>query len=112
MPTGFIYFASWDYFTSTYAPSLPHVGTCAGEPFAAATGCVILSSYLVLFISFYLATYKSASTKSKKAAASKAVHGMEEKEVPGMKGTAEKATRVAQKVNGGAHNITPTGPFF
>ncbi|KAH8687404.1 ELO family [Tricladium varicosporioides] len=58
---GFVYFASWDYFTSTYWPSLPHVGTCAGEPFAAVAGDVILSSYLVLFISFYISTYKKMS---------------------------------------------------
>jgi len=55
---GFVYVASWDYFTSTYAPQLPHVGTCAGEPLAAVAGDVILSSYLVLFISFYISTYK------------------------------------------------------
>lgn len=53
-----MYFASWDYFTSTYAPHLPHIGTCAGEPYAAVAGDVILSSYLLLFISFYVATYK------------------------------------------------------
>ncbi|KIN02646.1 hypothetical protein OIDMADRAFT_95312, partial [Oidiodendron maius Zn] len=55
---GFVYFASWDYFTSTYAQHLPHIGTCAGDPYAAVAGDVILSSYLVLFISFYIATYQ------------------------------------------------------
>ncbi|ESZ92110.1 hypothetical protein SBOR_7489 [Sclerotinia borealis F-4128] len=54
-----VYFASWNYWTSTYHKSLPHVGSCAGEPYAAVAGCTILSSYLVLFISFYLATYKT-----------------------------------------------------
>jgi fatty acid elongase 3 len=55
---GFVYFASYNYFTSAYFPHLPHAGKCAGEEFAAFAGIGILSSYLVLFISFYLATYK------------------------------------------------------
>ncbi|KAI1463219.1 GNS1/SUR4 membrane protein [Daldinia caldariorum] len=72
---GFVYFASWDYYASAHAPYLPHLGRCAGEPFAAICGCLILSSYLVLFIMFYIATYKKSSsrkanTKSDKAAVS------------------------------------------
>lgn len=55
---GFVYFASYTYFTSTYFPWMPNAGECAGEEFAAFAGIGILSSYLVLFISFYLATYK------------------------------------------------------
>jgi fatty acid elongase 3 len=55
---GFVYFASYNYFTSAYFPDFPHSGKCAGEEFAAFAGIGILSSYLVLFISFYLATYK------------------------------------------------------
>lgn len=55
-----MYFASWDYYASTHAPWLPHIGKCAGHPLAAVAGCTILSSYLVLFILFYLATYKKA----------------------------------------------------
>jgi len=73
---GFVYFASYDYFSSTYMPSLPHVGKCAGEPFAAATGCAILSSYLVLFILFYLATYKTASKRVKNPAVKNAAVAM------------------------------------
>lgn len=63
---GFVYFASWTYFTSTYFPWLPNHGTCAGEEFAAFSGLFILSSYLVLFISFYLATYKKGGAKGGK----------------------------------------------
>lgn len=66
---GFVYFASYTYFTSTYWPWVPNAGKCAGEEFAAFSGCGILSSYLVLFISFYLATYR----RSGKRAAKKAV---------------------------------------
>ncbi|CAJ2500198.1 Uu.00g030510.m01.CDS01 [Anthostomella pinea] len=81
---GFVYFASWDYFASTHAPYLPHVGKCAGEPFAAIAGCVILSSYLVLFIMFYIATYRKASSRraaNKKMADKPAVVSIKESAV-------------------------------
>ena len=68
-PSGFVYFASYTYFTSTYFSWMPNAGECAGEEFAAFAGMGILSSYLVLFISFYLATYK----KSGKRAARKSI---------------------------------------
>lgn len=55
---GFVYFAAYTYFTSTYFPWMPSAGKCAGEEFAAFAGIGTLTSYLVLFISFYLATYK------------------------------------------------------
>jgi fatty acid elongase 3 len=53
----FVYFASYTYFTSTYFQWMPNAGPCAGEEFAAFAGIGILSSYLLLFISFYFATY-------------------------------------------------------
>ncbi|KAL7821136.1 fatty acid elongase-like protein [Trichoderma gracile] len=62
---GFVYFASYTYFASTYWPRMPNWGSCAGREFAAYSGIVILSSYLVLFISFYFATY--ATKKGGKA---------------------------------------------
>ena len=60
---GFVYFASYTYFSATYFPHLPTMGKCAGEEFAAFAGMGIISSYLLLFISFYFATYqKQAKT--------------------------------------------------
>ncbi|KKY34365.1 putative elongation of fatty acids protein 3 [Diaporthe ampelina] len=58
---GFVYFASYTYFTSTYFTWMPNHGKCAGEEFAAFAGIGVLTSYLVLFISFYIATYKKDS---------------------------------------------------
>lgn len=65
---GFVYFAAYTYFTSTYMPAMPNYGQCAGEEFAAIAGCGILSSYLVLFISFYFATYKRSGRSAAKRA--------------------------------------------
>ena len=64
---GFVYFASYTYFTSTYWPWMPNAGKCAGEEYAAFAGIGTLTSYLVLFISFYFATYK----KDRKAPSSR-----------------------------------------
>ncbi|PSS02471.1 elongation of fatty acids protein [Coniella lustricola] len=55
---GFVYFAAYTYFTSTYFSWMPNAGKCGGEEFAAFAGIGVLTSYLVLFISFYIATYK------------------------------------------------------
>lgn len=63
---GFVYFASWTYFTSTYWPWLPNMGKCAGEEFAAVAGICILSSYLLLFLSFYAATYSRKDNKGQR----------------------------------------------
>ncbi len=41
----------YNHVASTYFPAvLPHMGTCAGEEYAAVAGCGVLSSYLLLFI--------------------------------------------------------------
>jgi fatty acid elongase 3 len=97
---GFVYFASWDYFTSTYWPSLPHVGTCAGHPWAAIAGDTILSSYLVLFILFYLATYKSKSkgTKTHKKSASRAISDLKKTDVSNMANTVARAAEAIPKI--------------
>jgi len=54
-----IYFASYSYFASTYFPSLPVMGSCAGTEGAAIFGCALLTSYLFLFTAFYRRTYQS-----------------------------------------------------
>lgn len=48
------------------------MGTCAGEEFAAISGCVIITSYLFLFIGFYIRVYAKNASKKSAAAASKA----------------------------------------
>ena len=99
-----MYFATYNYLVSTYLQNLPHVGNCAGEPFAAMTGCAILSSYLFLFLSFYATTYKKSSKKDTQVAVtSHAVADMEHKQIPTMSEiddtaiTAFKATNAALK---------------
>ncbi|KAI4749964.1 elongation of fatty acids protein 3, partial [Aureobasidium sp. EXF-8845] len=67
---GFVYFASYTYFTFRYFPSMPNMGICAGEEFAAFAGMAILSSYLLLFLSFYAATYKKPTKKGRNRATS------------------------------------------
>jgi hypothetical protein len=74
-----VYFASYTYFTSTYFPWMPNAGNCAGEEFAAFAGMGIISSYLVLFISFYFATYKK---DGKRPTGRKAARSLTQAEVP------------------------------
>lgn len=111
--TGFVYFASWDYFISTYAPHLPHMGTCAGEPYAAVAGDVILSSYLVLFISFYIATYKKTERNkaSMKAAAKKAEIQPENEGVTAVKATG-RAKRGVKSANKAQHRLGSSRQSF
>jgi fatty acid elongase 3 len=77
---GFVYFASYTYFSSTYFPWMPNSGTCAGEEFAAFAGIGVLSSYLVLFLLFYFATYKK---DGRPPTARKALRRMSQAEAPG-----------------------------
>lgn len=76
---GFVYFASYTYFTSAYFPWMPNHGKCAGEEFAAFAGIGIISSYLLLFISFYLATYKK---EGKRPTGRKAVRSLSNAQIP------------------------------
>jgi fatty acid elongase 3 len=64
-----VYFASYSYFTAEYFPRMPTMGSCSGSEAAAVIGCVLLTSYLFLFIAFYRKTYKKAAAS--KAAAKK-----------------------------------------
>lgn len=79
---GFVYFACYTYFVSTYFPHLPNMGRCAGEEFAAFAGVGILSSYLLLFISFYLATYKKTSDRPRRNTSTQAAIEMKNFEIP------------------------------
>ena len=86
---GFVYFASYTYFTSVYFPWMPNAGGCAGEEFAAIAGVVILSSYLLLFISFYFATYKreTKTGRPRRNTGRDALIAMKDLPLPGADGT-------------------------
>ena len=58
---------------------MPTMGKCAGEEFAAFAGIGILSSYLLLFISFYIATYKK---DGKRPTGRKAARSLSQAEIP------------------------------
>ncbi|KAK9453736.1 GNS1/SUR4 family-domain-containing protein [Dipodascopsis uninucleata] len=87
---GFVYFASYTYFISTYFPHLPNFGTCAGEEFAAVYGCLIITSYLFLFIGFYINSY---TKKGKKAAPAK--KAVSEKAAPASSNGSDKGKSTA-----------------
>jgi fatty acid elongase 3 len=84
---------------------MPSYGKCAGEEFAAFAGMGILSSYLLLFISFYFATYKKAGQKGRKRSdtATRAAIDMSKMEVP----TVDKAKGVIIHANGSVLNGHP-----
>jgi len=105
----FVYFASYTYFTSTYFPWLPNAGKCAGEEFAAISGLVTITSYLVLFISFYFATYKKPIAKGRGRARS-ATADMARAEVPSLEDSKAKANGAVKEANGQTSARSPSGP--
>jgi len=58
---------------------MPNAGKCAGEEFAAFAGMGIISSYLLLFISFYFATYKK---DGKRPTGRKAARSLKDAQIP------------------------------
>ncbi|KAI0825120.1 elongase of fatty acids ELO [Trametes gibbosa] len=58
-----VYFATYSYYVASYLPHWPHLGSCAGTESAAVFGCLLLSSYLLLFVKFYIDTYKKPKGK-------------------------------------------------
>jgi len=61
---GFVYFASYTYFSWKYFPYMPNCGSCAGEEFAAIYGCALLTSYLFLFLAFYANVYRKRGRRA------------------------------------------------
>lgn len=96
---GFVYFASYTYFTSTYFQWMPNAGKCAGEEFAAFAGMGIISSYLILFISFYFATYKK---DGKRPTGRKAARSLKDAQIPDV------ATLTNGKINPGTNGYAST----
>lgn len=106
---GFVYFASWTYFTSTYWPWLPNAGKCDGEEFAAISGICILSSYLLLFISFYFATYKKPVPKGRRRATSALVE-MKDEKVPTVGAVRRRLSQSTQALANGHTTGVATTP--
>ncbi|EEQ89366.1 fatty acid elongase 3 [Blastomyces dermatitidis ER-3] len=111
---GFVYFASYTYFTSTYFPHMPNAGHCAGEEFAAFSGLIILSSYLLLFISFYFATYKKSGKagRPRRNTGKQAVIDMRNMEIPSVGGKPAAVTTTATTngtANGNGHVYATNG---
>ncbi|GIZ47821.1 hypothetical protein CKM354_001090200 [Cercospora kikuchii] len=109
---GFVYFASYTYFSARYFPWLPTSGICAGEEFAAFAGMGILSSYLFLFIGFYISTYKKPIKKGR-ARATSALVEMKDEQVPDVGQVRRRMSGNAQNMNGYSTgkdtNGTPNG---
>jgi len=78
---------------------MPNAGKCAGEEFAAFAGMGIITSYLVLFISFYAVTYKKEGKRPTGRKAARSLSSMKDAEVPD----------VAAILSGTAGNVKTNG---
>lgn len=90
---GFIYFASYTHFAMKYFPWAPTVGDCAGEEYAALMGVGILSSYLLLFISFYLRVYSKKGPKAARKSISSGEIAIDPKFTDAVQASLEDTTR-------------------
>lgn len=61
----FIYFATYSHFCFKYFNNFLCKGDCYGTEFAAIFGICIITSYLILFISFYIKNYVEKDQKKK-----------------------------------------------
>lgn len=60
---GVVYYSTFTHFVYKYSGKMRD---CSGTETAAVVGCLILTSYLILFISFYITVYKKSGNASKK----------------------------------------------
>jgi len=79
---------------------MPNSGNCAGEEFAAFAGMGIISSYLLLFISFYFATYKK---DGKRPTGRKAARSLKDAEVPDVAAFTNGKINPGKTTNGSAN---------
>lgn len=87
---------------------MPNAGKCAGEEFAAFAGMVIITSYLVLFISFYIATYnKTAKTgRPRRNTGRQSLIEMRNAEIPTVSGPAAAAANTPKSSGNSAATTT------